>query len=680
MDPKDFKKTETKILKFWEQNRIFQKSLEQRQKAKPFVFFEGPPTANGLPHIGHFLTRIYKDLYGRYQTMRGHYVLRRAGWDTHGLPVEIEVEKELGLKNKKEVDDYGIAKFNKKARASVWKYKNEWEKMTRRMGFWIDLDNPYITYDAKYIESVWWLIKQIAAKKLLYQGHKVLPYCPRCGTALSSHEVAQGYQDITEDSVFVKFKIKDSAKARSYKLEANSYFLSWTTTPWTLPGNVALAVGEKITYVEVEKSGEKLIVAKNLIKILGDKVKILREFAGKELVGLEYQPLFDVKSLKSKTSYRVYPADFVNTEEGTGIVHTAVMYGEEDYELGRRVGLPTYHTVDLRGCFTQDVPSFAGQYVKDAEKGIIDYLREKNLLFKVEPHLHTYPFCWRCGTPLLYYAKDSWFIRMSALRGQLIKNNKQINWAPSHLKEGRFGEFIREVKDWALSRERYWGTPLPVWRCQIGNRQFANRQSGCGHIMVIGSLAELEKYRFHPKNTYYILRHGQSTKNARPGGAIVASRLEYDKYELTPKGVQQIKKAAQAVKLKGGLDLILSSPFLRTRRTAQIVADYLGLKPKIDKRLKELDHGSACEGLTFFACLPKDTIIDFDTKRGDGESWRDLKIRMASVIKELEKNYQGKRILLVSHGDPLWMLESLASGLSEKEAIQRHNQDYPQEG
>ncbi len=660
----DFKKIEVKILNFWKESKIFQKSLEQRVKAKPFVFFEGPPTANNIPHVGHFLTRIYKDLYGRYKTMRGFYVLRRAGWDTHGLPVEIEVEKQLGLKNKKDIETYGIAKFNKKARENVLKYKSEWEKMSERMGFWIDMDNPYITFKLNYIESVWSIIRRLSEKKLLYLGHKVVPYCPRCGTSLSSHEVAQGYKDITETSVYVKFKIKKQGS-----IFDKSYLLAWTTTPWTLPGNVALAIGEKITYVEAEKNGERLILARDLAKVLGEGVKIIREFPGLELIGLTYEPLFDIHALKSKTSYRVYPANFVTTQDGTGIVHTAVMYGEDDYELGKKVDLPIHHTVDHEGRFTNDVAGFIGQYVKESERGIISYLKTKNLVLKEEPHLHSYPFCWRCDTQLIYYAKNSWFIRMSSLRKQLIKNNSQINWIPSHLKEGRFGEFIKEAKDWALSRERYWGTPLPIWKC-----------TDCENDLVVGSLADLEKNRYRPRNTYYIIRHGQSTKNTTPEGAVIASRLESDKYDLTQKGIEDIKKIGRKLKKDGGVDLILTSPFLRTRRTSQIISDYVGIKPKIDKRLKEIDHGALCEGLVEPVCLPPEMPIGFDTKRGEGESWRDVKMRIASLIKDLEQKYEGKKILLVSHGDPIFMFQSLTTNLSEPEIITRHEKYFPKEG
>ncbi|MEK7507082.1 MAG: class I tRNA ligase family protein [Patescibacteria group bacterium] len=665
----DFKKNEEKILKFWGDSKIFEKSLAQRKGAKPFVFYEGPPTANGLPHIGHLLTRIFKDLYGRYKTMRGYYVLRRAGWDTHGLPVEIEVEKQLGLKTKKDIEEFGIARFNKKARESAQKYKAEWERMTERMGFWLDLDNPYITYRPDYIESVWAIIKKIWDKKLLYQGHKVIPFCTRCGTPLSSHEVAQGYEDITETAVIVKLKIKEPLEAISHNLTPNTYFLAWTTTPWTLPGNVALAVGESIKYliVSIKGGNEKYVLAEDRAeKVLNAEYEILDTVSGKDLVGLEYEPLFDVAALKSKNSYKVYPADFVTTEEGTGIVHTAVMYGEEDYELGKKVGLPTRHTVDEQGRFTADVAAFSGQYVKDAEPGIVKYLRDKNRLFKEELHLHTYPFCWRCHTPLLYYATDSWFIKMSARRQQLLKNNRQINWKPKHMKEGRFGEFIKETKDWALSRKRYWGTPLPIWQC-------ANK-----HHLVVSALADLERHRFRPANTYYLIRHGTSTKNVVPGKDIISSKLEKDAYELTSQGRAEVKETARQLKRANGADLIISSPFLRTKQTAQIIADYLNQPVKIDKRLKEIDLGSANEGRLYDEAIPP--VPDFETKLDDGESRHDVRRRVWSLIRELEEKYSGKKIILVSHGDPIWLLDGLSRNLDEPAMLLHRAQDYLKKG
>ncbi|MBX4190407.1 class I tRNA ligase family protein [Candidatus Parcubacteria bacterium] len=398
----DIKKTEHDIQHFWEDHKIFEKSLELRRNGKRFVFWEGPPTANGLPHIGHFLTRVYKDFYGRYKTMNGFFVLRKAGWDTHGLPVEIEIEKELGYKKKKEIEAYGIAKFNRKAKESVWKYKHEWEEMTRKMGFWLDMDNPYITYESPYMESIWYILKEIWDKGLLYTAHKVVPYCTRCGTPLSAHEVAQGYKKVKEKSVYIKFKVKG---------QDNTFILAWTTTPWTLPGNVALAVGSQVQYVYVKKDDQTYILAKDLLeKVLGEGYSIEKEATGADLIGLEYEPLFDVKELQSDKSYKVYEADFVTTQDGTGVVHTAVMYGVDDYELGTKIGLPKFHTVDEQGKFVSAAgDDLAGKYVKDkaTEDLIINKLIEHGLLLKTEEYEHDYPFCWRCNTPLLYYAKNS---------------------------------------------------------------------------------------------------------------------------------------------------------------------------------------------------------------------------------------------------------------------------------
>jgi isoleucyl-tRNA synthetase len=475
----DLPKQEEKILRFWKQIRAFERSVENRPKGRSFVFYEGPPTANGRPGIHHVLSRAYKDIICRYKTMQGYRVERKAGWDTHGLPVEIEVEKELGLKNKKDIEKYGVAKFNEKCRESVWKYKQEWDSLTERIAFWLDLKDPYITYDAKYMEALWGIIKQAHEKGLLYEGHRVAPYCPRCGTSVSSHEVALGYEDVAEDSVFVKFEIKNPI---SYKLKVKSYLLAWTTTPWTLPGNVALAVGAKIDYALVKQSDEHYILAKERLSILEGEYKVVKEFKGKELEGMEYEPLFDSLKNQPEKKHYVALADFVTTEEGTGIVHTAVMYGEDDYNLGQKLALPKVHTVDESGKFNKLVPQWLGEFVKDAEPSIIADLAARNLLYKKERYTHSYPFCWRCKTPLLYYAMQSWFIKMSALRAKLIKNNKAVNWVPKHIKEGRFGEWLREVKDWNFSRNRYWGTPLPIWRCQE-----------CNDIKVVGSIKEFGK-------------------------------------------------------------------------------------------------------------------------------------------------------------------------------------------
>ncbi|MFH0805189.1 MAG: isoleucine--tRNA ligase [Patescibacteria group bacterium] len=473
---------EADVLAFWDREQVFQKTLAQTKGGKPFVFFEGPPTANGTPGIHHVLARAYKDVIARYKTMRSFFVERKAGWDTHGLPVEIQVEKELGISGKPEIEKYGIGEFNTKCRESVWKYKADLEAMTRKIGFWLDMEHPYMTYENSYIESLWWVIKQIWDKGLLYKSHKVVPHCPRCGTALSSHEVALGYKSVKENSVYVKFKVVG---------QENTYILSWTTTPWTLPGNVALAVGADIEYVKVKAEDAVYIVAKAAAGALFGEMAILETLTGQQLIGLAYEPLFDVQPLQSPASYKVYAADFVNTDEGTGIVHTAVMYGEDDYGLGEKVGLPKHHTVDLNGKFTADVPKWVGKFVKSkvVEQEIVTDLSERHLLLKQQEYEHDYPFCWRCGTPLLYYAKDSWFIAVTKVKEQLVASNETINWVPGYIKTGRFGEWLREVKDWAFSRERYWGTPLPIWECKQ-----------CGKKECLGSIEELIRRSSAPIN------------------------------------------------------------------------------------------------------------------------------------------------------------------------------------
>ena len=484
VEPKvSFSALEEEILSFWDRENIFQKSLELRQNAARFVFFEGPPSANGRPGLHHAVSRYVKDVYARYKTMRGFLVERKAGWDTHGLPVEIAVEKKLGLTNKADIEKYGVEKFNAQAREAVWEYKELWEQFTRRSGYWLDLGDPYITYDSKYIESVWWILKQIWDRSLIYQGYRVGPRCPRCETALASHEVAQGYKEVEETSVFLKFKVKD---------KDNTYILAWTTTPWTLPGNVALAVGPKVKYVATEVEGQKLILAEERAeKVVGD-AKIVDKYTGKDLVGWEYEPLFPEAISKDTKNYqnafKVYPADFVTTEDGTGVVHTAVMYGEDDYQLGKKFELPEVHTVLPNGKFAPSVKQWAGKFVKnkEVEKEIIADLQERGLLFKEMAYKHDYPFCWRCDTPLLYYAADAWFIKVTAVKDKLIANNETINWVPSHLKDGRFGEWLKDIKDWGISRERYWGTPLPIWINEDGEQ------------LCIGSFEELKQLAKNP--------------------------------------------------------------------------------------------------------------------------------------------------------------------------------------
>lgn len=473
----NFVEREKETLKFWKDNRIFEKSVELRKGAPAYTFFDGPPTANGKPHIGHVLTRAMKDIIPRYKTMRGYDVLRKAGWDTHGLPVELEVEKELGLDGKEQIEQYGVIPFIQKCKESVWKYKGEWEVMSDRMGFWADMDNPYITYDNDYIESEWWALKTIYEKGLLYKGHKIVPYCPRCGTALSSHEVAQGYKEVKETSATVRFRVPD---------EENTYFLAWTTTPWTLPSNVSLCVNPDVTYAYVRVDGkETLIMAKDLIETVleGHETEIVKEVLGKELEYKHYEPLFECtrKAAGGKDAFYVMVDDYVTTTDGTGIVHNAPAFGEDDYRVCRRYDLPFVQMVDSKGEMCGGTP-WDGVFVKKADPMVLRDLEERGLLFAAPRFEHSYPFCWRCDTPLIYYARSSWFIAMTKVKDRLIDYNRRINWIPETIKEGRMGNFLENVIDWGISRERYWGTPLPVWVCDK-----------CGKIHVVGSRKELSE-------------------------------------------------------------------------------------------------------------------------------------------------------------------------------------------
>ena len=473
----NFVEREKETLKFWKDNQIFEKSVQLRQGAPAYSFFDGPPTANGKPHIGHVLTRAMKDIIPRYKTMRGYDVLRKAGWDTHGLPVELEVEKELGLDGKEQIEQYGVIPFIQKCKESVWKYKGEWEVMSDRMGFWADMDNPYITYDNDYIESEWWALKAIYEKGLLYKGHKIVPYCPRCGTALSSHEVAQGYKEVKETSATVRFRVPD---------EENTYFLAWTTTPWTLPSNVSLCVNPDVTYAYVRVDGkETFIMAKDLIEAVleGHETEIVKEVLGKELEYKHYEPLFECtrKAAGGKDAFYVMVDDYVTTTDGTGIVHNAPAFGEDDYRVCKKYDLPFVQMVDSKGEMCGGTP-WDGVFVKKADPMVLKDLDERGLLFAAPRFEHSYPFCWRCDTPLIYYARSSWFIAMTKVKDRLIDYNRRINWIPETIKEGRMGNFLENVIDWGISRERYWGTPLPVWVCDK-----------CGKIHVVGSRKELSE-------------------------------------------------------------------------------------------------------------------------------------------------------------------------------------------
>jgi isoleucyl-tRNA synthetase len=669
-DLKEFKlpEIEEQVLTFWKQHSIFAQSLAKNKGHKKFVFFEGPPTANGMPGIHHQLARSFKDIVPRFKAMQGFDVPRKGGWDTHGLPVELQAEKELGFAGKQDIEKYGIAEFNKKCKELVWRYRTEFEHATNRLGFWLDLENPYVTYENNYIESLWNIVAQVDKRKLLYQGNKIVPWCTRCGTALSSHELAQGYKEVEDTSVYVKFRLRTKNKELRTKnpallsvlsSELPVYILSWTTTPWTLPGNVALAVGEKIEYSVVKVGEEVYIIASERLSAIfpdSSQCSVLSALPGKDLLGLEYEPLFNVKSLKSKKSYKVYGADFVTTTDGTGVVHTAVMYGEDDYKLGAELGLPQHHTVDEQGHFTKEVKELAGMYAKSgkAEKVILDLLTARNLLLRTLPYKHEYPHCWRCNTALLYYARTSWFIGMSKLRKELIAANETVHWTPAHIKQGRFGEWLKEVKDWNFSRERYWGTPLPVWRSKDGKAQ-----------LVVSSLADIKKYRSGNGNSYWGIRHGEGTHNLE--GKLASGSEKVLRAELTPKGIKQVETAAKKLK-KQKIQVIVCSPYYRAQQTAKIIAKATKAKIITDKRLGEVDAGILnWQSISAYFKFFKDPANWFNRAPENGESHADVRRRVVACMKDIDKKFKNKRVLFVSHGDPLKILQATMRGLSDAE-------------
>ena len=469
----NFVEREKQVEKFWEDNQIFEKSMKVREGNPSYVFYDGPPTANGKPHIGHVETRVIKDMIPRYRTMKGYQVPRKAGWDTHGLPVELEVEKKLGLDGKDQIEKYGVEPFIEQCKESVWKYEGMWEDFSHTVGFWADMKNPYVTYHNDYIESEWWALKEIWKKGLLYEGHKIVPYCPRCGTPLSSHEVAQGYKDVKERSAVVRFKVKGE----------DAYILAWTTTPWTLPSNVALCVNPDEDYVKVTSKGYTYYMAAALVDtVLGEGAEVLEHYQGKDLEFKEYEPLFPYaeKRIGNKKAYYVVCDTYVTLTDGTGVVHIAPAFGEDDSKVGHRYDLPFVQLVNEKGEMTEETP-WAGTFCKKADMAVLQALEDKDLLFDAPLFEHSYPHCWRCDTPLIYYARETWFIRMTAVKEDLIRNNNTINWIPESIGKGRFGDWLENVQDWGLSRNRYWGTPLPVWQCE------------CGHQDCIGSIEELKE-------------------------------------------------------------------------------------------------------------------------------------------------------------------------------------------
>lgn len=655
---------EEKILEFWRDNKIFEQSGEATKGKKEFVFYEGPPTANAKPALHHLAARAFKDAIPRYKTMRGFHVRRKGGWDTHGLPVELQVEKKLGLNSKKAIEEYGIAKFNRECRESVWEYVGDWSKFTERIGYWVDQDNPYVTYHNSYIESVWNIVKKVNEQKLLFKDYKVVPWCPRCGTALSSHELAQGYEDVKDLSVYAKFKIKGVE---------NGYFLAWTTTPWTLPGNVALAVGENIDYVEAKVKGangdEILVLAKERLSILSESYEIVAEHKGKEMVGMEYEHLYpflkdnmhENEKGKLVKAFKVYPAKFVNTEDGTGIVHTAVMYGQDDFVLGTEMGLPKHHLVGLDGKFLAGTGIFEGRFVKDEEVAVdvIKDLAHRGLLFKKEKYEHSYPHCWRCKTPLIYYARDSWYIRMSdpKIKKELISENNKINWEPEHIREGRFGEWLKEIKDWAISRERYWGTPLPAWTCHV-----------CKKTHILGSIKELKERTKKSNNKYFVMRHGEAENNVL---GIHSSNPNIN--HLTELGKKEVATTAKHLKTKK-ITKIFSSPYLRTKETAELVAELLGYPKEniiYDDRIRELEFGDFSDRpmAEYWDYTSKQKWL-FDTKNPGGESYQEAKNRMGNFLYEINQQNKNENILIVSHGLATEMIPGIIEGADQNRSLE----------
>ncbi len=687
----DAAKREEEILAFWDRHKTFQKSLEKPAPNGEFVFYDGPPFATGLPHYGHMLPSTIKDAIPRYKTMRGYHVPRRWGWDCHGLPLENQIEKELNLATKRDIEKLGVATFNHAARSAVLRYADEWKKIIPRLGRWVDMENDYRTMDATYTESVWWAFKELHTKGLVYEGFKAMHLCPRCGTTLSNFEVAQGYKDITDISVTVKLPLKD---------EPSTSLLAWTTTPWTLPGNMAAAVNPNATYVKVrlatEAAGvfasaagqggnasakapaasESVILAKDrLATVIKGEYEIEKEFPGRELVGKSYTPPFPYfagyKMEGKERAWKVYGADFVTMTDGTGIVHIAPGFGADDLALAQRERIPVIHHVDKDGLFIPAVTDFAGIHAKPKEDHqssdilVIKYLAAKDLLFAKEKIIHSYPHCWRCDTPLLNYATSSWFVAVTKFSKKLVAENKKIHWVPEEVGDKRFGNWLENARDWAISRARYWGAPIPVWR---------NPKTKA--LVVIGSLDELKKHVKKSGNTYFIMRHGEAQHQQKG----MVSCTVGDPFHLTARGTAEVEKSAEALKTKK-IDHIVVSPFVRTGETAEIVRSALGLPESavtVDQRLAEYDHGIFNH--TQNGTMESEVGIKKLMEQGPetGESLLHMRRRLGEALDDLERKYQNKNILIVSHGWPLAMAKAIASGAEREETFSMLEHEEPE--
>ncbi|HUD03873.1 MAG TPA: class I tRNA ligase family protein, partial [Candidatus Paceibacterota bacterium] len=677
---------EEKVLKFWDKDDTFKKSLEKPSPLGEFVFYDGPPFATGLPHFGHLLPTTIKDIIPRYKTMQGYHVRRRWGWDCHGLPVENLIEKELGLKNKKDIEQYGIEKFNEAARGTVLRYADEWKKIIPRIGRWVDMENDYRTMDSSYTESVWWAFKALYDKGLVYEGYKTMQICPHCGTTLSNFEVTQGYKDVSDISVYVKFELVD---------EPNTFLIAWTTTPWTLPGNVALAVGANISYSYVTYRADSdvfpatYVVAEDRVsEVFADKkYEIVKTAPGMHLIGKKYKPIFDYYS-KNKSpiasenpsgifrgfvtgfenGWKVYAADFVKTDEGTGIVHIAPAFGEEDMKLGQKENLPFIQHVGMDGKFKSEMKEFAGMDVKpksDDEKvrlgtdiAIIKYLQVHGSYFDKKKITHPYPHCWRCDTPLLNYATSSWFVKVTDIKDKLVSENNTVSWVPENVGKYRFGNWLEDARDWAISRSRFWGAPIPIWKCET-----------CKSMKAIGSLDEIRK-NTKPRNRYILMRHAEAENNVT---GIVSVRAS-NPHPLTQKGREQAK--VSGMKLRGEkIDMIISSPFVRTRETAEIVAKTIDIgKEKItyDTRLGEFNVGIFDGKLwSDYKHFIGSYQNRFTKAPVGGETLFDVRKRVLSALYDLDQKYEDKTILIVSHDEPLFTLFCGVEGIEHEKLTHR---------
>jgi isoleucyl-tRNA synthetase len=682
---------ENKVLNFWNdktlfQESVFKQSLNKQAPKGEYTFYDGPPFGTGLPHYGHFVPNTIKDIIPRFKTMQGYRVRRSWGWDCHGLPVENLIEKELGLKSKKDIVDYGIDRFNKASKESVLRYANEWKNIIPRLGRWVDMEDDYKTMDTSYTETIWWIFKRLYDKGLIYEGFKSMNLCPHCETTLSNFEVAQGYKDITDISVYVKFKIKTGRFASSKGND--SYIVAWTTTPWTLPGNVALAVNPDFEYVRLRinndlYSRQSIIIAKSRLSVLKEqKFDILETFKGNELIGSEYEPIFDFYSkdtnlAKKENAWKIYGADFVTADDGTGVVHIAPAFGSDDYNLLKQYNLPFIQHVSYDGRFKKELGELAGISVKPkstpedkeahqkTDVEILKRLAHQGSLFSKEKIIHSYPHCWRCESPLINYATSSWFVNVPKIKDKLVKENKKITWIPEDVGSGRFGNWLEGARDWAISRSRFWGAPIPVWK--------EDRENGKYHI--IGSIADLKKYS-QAKNTYYVMRHGEAENNT----LRVLSALATNKHRLTDNGKKQVEISAKklAKELKDQkIDIIFASPFLRTQETANIVAKHIGYKIseiKTESKIGEWNTGIWNEkSIDDFVKEFKHDISRFNKKPQNGETYADVRKRIVSFVYDLETKYQGKNILIVTHEAPAFLLRTFTEGLDTNSVVESMN-------